>query len=232
MIATKLVLVEGPPGSGKSTTAQMLAEAISASGTACQCFLEWSADNPIVIGDDLHLDEVVAFSIAREDEVLGQWRKFARAQLARDLVTVLESRFWQTSIMLMYAAGHPLEGALESSQRIMDAIQGLNPVLIYFQIEDAHAFILRTIDIKEKEWQRSGFESTWAEHVYKALEGQKWFTERGLCGLAGLVAFLEDWSRVTETLYDRLPFPKIKIQNPHLDWALAMRQIHRFLDLP
>ena len=52
------------------------------------------------MGDDLHLDQAVASSIAREADVLEQWQQFARARQPADLVTVIESRFWQTSVML------------------------------------------------------------------------------------------------------------------------------------
>ena len=100
MIETKLILIEGPPGSGKTTTAQYLAADISNSGKACQCFLEWSTDNPIAIGDDSHLGQAAASSIAREADVLQQWQQFAQARQSEDLVTVMESRFWQTSVML------------------------------------------------------------------------------------------------------------------------------------
>ena len=77
-----------------------MAAEISNSRKACQCFLEWSTDHPIPIGDDLHLGQAVASSIAREADVLQQWQQFARATQSADLVTVMESRFWQTSVML------------------------------------------------------------------------------------------------------------------------------------
>jgi len=46
------------------------------------------------------LDQAVASSIAREADVLQQWQQFAQARQSEDLVTVMESRFWQTSVML------------------------------------------------------------------------------------------------------------------------------------
>ena len=223
MIETKLVLIEGPPGSGKTTTAQRLAAEISDAGKACQCFLEWSTDNPIPIGDDLHLGQAVASSIAREADGLQQWQQFAQARQSADLVIVMESRFWQTSVMLMYVAGHPIEGVLESNQRVIEAIHGLNPVLIYFAIDDLRAFAARTIQVKEEEWRRASLEGSWAQHIYEAIDSQKWSMDRRLTGLKGTLALLEEWAVVTEELFDRVPFPKIKIRNPHQNWTLAMQ---------
>jgi DNA polymerase III delta prime subunit len=231
MIETKLILIEGPPGSGKSTTAHILAHEIASSGTACQPYLEWSADHPIYIGDDLHLEQVTATSLARQANVVQQWQRFSQTRQTEPTVSIIESRFWQTGVMLLYAAGLSPEGVLESNQQVIKAIRGLNPVLIYFKIEPLSEFTLRMIEDKEAEWRRSGFPGTWVGHVYRAFDGQKWFTERGLSGLAGLLAFLEEWAGVAEKLYENLPFPKIQISNPHQDWRGAMGEMRRFLEL-
>ncbi len=231
MIDTKLILIEGPPGSGKTTTAQILAAEISKSGKPCQCFVEWGEDNPIPIGDDLHLGEVITTSITRETQMLQMWHQFARTRLSAETVTVMESRFWQTSVMLMYVAGHPTERILQSNQRVIEAIQGLNPVLIYFAIDDQKAFAARTIQIKNEEWQKAGLSELWETHIFKAFSSQKWFTDRGLSGSAGMIALLEEWAQVTTLLYDQVPFPKIKIHNPHQDRNLAMQQMSSFLVL-
>ncbi|MEP7137189.1 MAG: hypothetical protein ABI904_19860 [Chloroflexota bacterium] len=231
MIETQLVLIEGAPGSGKSTTAQKLAAEISNAGKSCQCFLEWSTDNPIAIGDDLHLGQAIASSITREDAVLQQWQQFVQARQAEKIVTLMESRFWQTSVMLMYAAGHPIERILESNGHVIETINQLKPVLIYFAIDDLRAFTTRTIQIKEAEWQHAGQSGSWAKHIYDAFDSQRWFTNRGLTGMTGMITFLEEWALVTQMLYDRVTFPKIIIKNPHQDWPSAMQQMRGFLGL-
>jgi len=42
---------------------------------------------------------------------------------------------------------------------------------------------------------------------------------------------LEDWALVAERLYERVPFPKIKIRNPYQNWDLALVQARSFLKL-
>jgi DNA polymerase III delta prime subunit len=231
MIESKLILVEGPPGSGKSTTATLLAEEIARTGQPCQCFHEWHPDNPIAIGSDLDLKQVVDTAIQREGEVLRQWQKLAQSRQNGERVTVMESRYWQTTLMLMYAAGSSLEEIIFSSQRVNAVLQPLQPVLFYFKIDDLRGLTMRTVEIKEAEWQRAGFPGTWVGHVYAALADQKWFVEHGLEGLEAYLAFMEEWVQISQQLYDRLPFPKLTLRNPYLDWNDAMQQIYRFIGI-
>ena len=85
------------------------------------------------------------------------------------------------------------------------------------------AFAAQTIQVKEEEWQRASLESSWAQHIYEAIDSQKWSMDRRLTGLKGTLALLEEWAVVTEELFDRVSFPKIKIRNPHQNWTLAMQ---------
>ena len=231
MIETKLILIEGLPGSGKSTTAHKLAALLTDGGLSCRYFLEWDPDNPISIGDEAHLAEVVASSIAREDEVLQQWRALAQAGAAAETITILESRFWQTTLMLMYAAGRSAEALLASNRQVIGAIRDLKPALIYFAVDDPKAFFRRTIEIKNEEWRRAGQSVAWVDHVFSAFAGQQRFVEGGLAGLEGGLQFMADWATVAEALYDQTPFPKVKLRNPHHDWSLAMADIQTFLEL-
>ena len=75
MIKTDLILIEGVPCSGKSSTAEKLARDISARGIRCNCYLEWSEDNPISIGQMEDLAVIIASTKSRQAAVAGLRRE-------------------------------------------------------------------------------------------------------------------------------------------------------------
>jgi len=221
MIDTKLILIEGLPGSGKTMTAELLAAEIRTYGKKCLWFNEWAENHPVFISID-HLSEVISSSRLREKTVLQKWEKFAEEMEDERTVYIFESRFWQTDVMFMYLAGHSKDEVVESNQRIITAITGLNPVLIYFTHDNIEAALTRTFQAKHEGWE---------QFVLGVVEQQKWSIDRGLKGREAWFKFFSEWALVAERLYDRLTFPKIKVQNPHSDWDLAMRKIREFLEL-
>ena len=136
MIDTKLILIEGIPGSGKSTTAWKLSAEIRDSGKDCRCFLEWDDDHPIFIGYERDISEIVLSFREREGDILKQWEEFARGAQSKETISIIESRFWQTTMMLMYLSGYSEDGVIESNQRVVTAITELKPALIYLANDD------------------------------------------------------------------------------------------------
>jgi thymidylate kinase len=231
MIATKLILIEGLPCSGKSTTAGKIAESLAARGIACRCFREWAEDHPIPIGRMEDLPSVIATAKAREGEVLRQWEDFAVRAARSDAVTVLESRLWQTHAMYRYLSGGTPNEAAESSRRIAALIAILDPVLVYLAPADIGRALAQAAGEKNRKWREEGREGSWEEWGNAAYEQQQWFADRGRKGPHAVIAFFEEWAAIADGLYEELPFRKIKIRDPRADWDLALRRIRAFLEM-
>jgi thymidylate kinase len=151
MINTRLILIEGMPCSGKSTTATKLKNIVSAGGMACQCFLEWAPDNPIFIGNIGALPEIIATTRSRAQSVNQNWKDFTAKARQRSTVSIIESRFWQTDAMYLYLSGYPEKEAIESSHRIISIISVLNPVLIYLAPQDIGKVLAQVTEAKNQE---------------------------------------------------------------------------------
>ena len=211
MIDTKLILIEGIPGSGKTTTAVKLAAELSSLGIRCQYFHEWAKDHPIFIGHFENLSKIISSSKSREQSVLQQWQEFTKKVQQQGTINIIESRFWHTNVQFMYAAGHSEDKVTESSRCIVSVISKLNPLLIYLEPHDIEQHLKWTFQVKNKEWQESGREGSWEQWLIGILEQQNWFTDRGLKGHQAVYKFFTEWSLVAERLYAEIPFPKTKI---------------------
>ena len=211
MIDTQLILIEGLPGSGKSTTAENLASEIKTHGKRCHCFLEWAENHPIFIGSEKDMAEIISSSPLREPAFVEKWEAFSKGVPSEGTVNIIESRFWQTGVMFLYAAGQTENEIISCHQRIIRAIEVSKPVLIYFTHDNTRQAFLRTFQNRNQEWEN---------FVLGIAQQQQRAKDRGLKGREMWFKFFEEWVLVAERLYNEFPFPKIKIPNPHEDWNL------------
>jgi hypothetical protein len=219
------------PGSGKSTTALKLQELISQNGRVCQCFLEWSADNPIPIGTAEQLSEIISTTKIRQGQTLGDWQRFVESAKEQDSITILEGRFWQTEGMYLYLSGHSEDEIQRRYGRVIAIISELHPVLIYLAPQNLGRLFENISVIRNKQWRESGKGGTWEEWGDQIYGRQEWFKTRGLEGRDSLQFFIE-WKKIADRLYVQFPFKKIQVDNPERDWPATLSKIQNFLYSP
>jgi thymidylate kinase len=232
MIDTKLILFEGFSGSGKTTTAKKLAAEIENSGRDCNRFLEWDVPHPIFIGYEKDLVEIVKTSGERQKDTLQKWADFAKEAQEKEAINIIESRFWHTGAMLMYLAGHSEDEVIDYNQKIVTAITELRPVLIYFTSDNLVKALTRTFSVKNEEWAKEGRgEKGWEDYFSKIAFHLERTSTNVQEGREAWFRFFSEWAAIAENLYNGLPFPKTKIQNPFTDWNQSMARIREFLRL-
>ena len=121
---TKLILVEGFPGSGKSTTAQWLARQWHLAGRACRWFYEQQPDHPVVgipAGADYKTWEEY-FAYRRE-----RWMAFTAETARGDVLIVMESALLQYSIFVTLRHGVAAEVIVAFLRSVADIIRPLAP---------------------------------------------------------------------------------------------------------
>jgi thymidylate kinase len=230
MIETKLILVEGVPCSGKSTTAQTILNEITSCGMRGHCYLEWEEHNPIVIGKMEDLATIIATTKAREENVLQQWRQFTTQATRQAAVHIIESRFWQTDAMYLYLSGHSEEEIWESNRRVISSIAALDPVLIYLAPKDIEQLHTEIAQQRNTKWRASGKEGSWEEWGNNVYVQQKWFTDRSL-NASAMAQFFNEWASIADRLFDKFPYRKLRIPDPQFDWEVTYGRIKDFLEV-
>ncbi len=214
MLDTQLILIEGFPGAGKSTTTRYLGEALRQRGAACRWYLEEDTPHPI----DCNGFEIKGLT----EKMIPLWTGFTAQTLQEPLITLIESRLWQNTALFMYMSNCTVDEIAELNRQQAQALAPLSPALIYLDQPDTEAAMHRLYTTRGEEWIQWALDKT---------TPYAWFQTRGLMDFAGWEQFFREWQVIAERLFDEWPHHKLKIQDAHQDWEAAYRQMEAFLEI-
>lgn len=212
-MSSKLILIEGLPGAGKTSTAVHLGEQLLQQGVTCEWFLEQDEGHPInCLG--------LALKDLSEKLLIPLWKSFVDKVADDETLTIMESRLWQNTSLFMYMAEFPLDKIIELQDRVNSVLAPLSPVLIYLYQEDVHEALGRLHESRGDGWMSRTLEKT---------SKYSWFQSRNKNDFSGWLEFFDTWLDIAEELYTRWPHKKLKIENPHNNWELAYSKINQYL---
>jgi len=207
---SKLIIIDGMPGSGKTTCARMVSDLLNNWGISNQCILEQQPNHPLFIldrhfnkEDDREADEFIRL-------LQSKYRSFVHEQLqASHEVVIIESVLFQDTINTSFHGGmneDKLRGFANSLQEILSP---LNPALIYYFQIDTEAQWRYICSVRGNQWGPVSFKTD--EDFYEA--GLLW---------RGSQAFVRD-------IVDTWDIPKLVIENLDYLWTEYEERIEQFV---
>jgi hypothetical protein len=229
MRRTTLILVEGLPGAGKSTTAQFLAWRLGRQGIAARWWYEEEAGHPVYLFRDLPslrrvLDHLAA---GRRDRVvrdaLRQWRRFVAEAGRSARVALLDGCLLGYLTWTLFHFDAPEPEIVAYVGRVAEIVRPLDPCVVALRQPDVAGAIARLC-------ARRGEET--ARRYIERVEQSPYGARRGLRGFDGLVAFWEAYRRISEPALARLDLPMRVIADADGDWTARHAAVLAFLGLP
>jgi len=223
MINTNLILVDGLPGSGKSTTAQLLFIHLVRNGYEAEWFYEHQTSHPIYKYHDLEK----AFGMSpleskrTHERALRNWKRLATSLRGTHKVKILESTLFQTTVGGLQLMDLSREEIIGFVSRVPEIIQELNPVLIYFFQSDI-AKALRSIRDRREE-----FDTLLVSQIGRTPYGKK----RKVENFDGVIDFYQDLREITDQLFSKFDFRKIAIESSLGQWEDYHERITQFLSV-
>jgi hypothetical protein len=226
----RLVFVDGLPGSGKSTTTELVAGALQQRGIPCRLLREREADHPLNVGGDLHPSGSTtgAAMFARYDvrsfvaESLARWAAFAAEAAASERVDVLDGYPFQNSVRVLLQMDPDPATVATYETAVYEQAARLGPVLIYLDAGDPERAI-RTIA------EQRG--AAWTEYATSVITQCPYANARSLEGMDGMVAILRAYKRLIDESVARLPFPRLVLTGCAGRWPACHASIRAFLGL-
>jgi len=213
--AARLILVEGMIGAGKTTTAGHLADWLSRRGEDVRALDEGAADHPI---RTRRVDELLAAPAPDDPGAYsaGQWRRLAERCLRDEQTVILESVFLQNSVMPAFIDGAPVAAVTDICAEIQRQAAPAEPFLVYLRPTDIAATIARVHEARGEPW---------SSRNVAYVQDCPWARRRNLRGRDAVVRLYQAWDPVVSELFDRYPFPKLMVPDPHHDWPASLRAI-------
>lgn len=175
---TNLIIVEGLPGSGKSTTAAMIADELSKKGRKVVCIDEGDKEHPADYADYDFPDFET-----EKSKIYEKWRLFT-AQADKDTIYVFNCIFLQNPMCeIMMRFGMDYSVSQNYIAGIAEIIKPLNPVIIYIDQPNVRETINRLLDERGNDWLNAVID-------YHVL--QEYGKQNGLSGYDGYIKCLEE----------------------------------------
>jgi hypothetical protein len=223
MTPPRLILIDGIPGSGKSTTAQRLCLHMRSMGLPARWWFEHEEGHPVF--DDVQVRSVrtgAGDAAALFSRALEGWAALA-ADSGADGTVILESTLFQTTVGTQLLLDWPQAAIDAHFERTMALISPLNPALIYLRTEDSDTAI-GTICAHRQPW----FEKFLLEQLGATPRGRR----HGSVTFDHVLAYFREVRAVSDGLFARFSGGKLAHNPAEGDRTAAHRAMTDLLALP
>lgn len=222
----RLVIVEGIMGSGKSTTMRFIAKSLQDANRAAVPIHEKTDPHPVRATDELEhwfepwLDTTPSQLAARS---VARWASLVEASQADGTIRVMDGQLFHGDLTNLFLMDADPPTLTDHALAVATTIAPLNPLVVYFRQEDVERAIRTVSEERGADWV--AYQVNWKLAAPYSVR-------RGLVGLEGLIAAYQDYRRLTDDLFERLPLDKLAIQNAEQAWPAYQRIILQALGLP
>ncbi len=217
---TRLILVEGCPGSGKSSTAQFLSRQLQGAGHECRWYSEEERPHPVAANKGI--SNTKGFREYGRSTLIN-WRDFARRARRSKEISIIESHFLQNTVGSLVYANVKTERTLKLIHRMAEFCEPLQPMLVYLHQPDYAAAMRHLLDQRGPEIE---------EQYLQRSANSRYAKRRSLEGFEGLV---QGWIAARTSMEQRqseLEMATLSIDSTSGDWPAYYDQIGDFLSIP
>ncbi len=215
---TRLILVEGVPFTGKSTTSEYIATQLDLNGYRAH----WISEGMMLQHYFPYASAVLdRQQILSETVLRTEWSSFVETALAAATMFVVDSALSYAAVDPLLMEDRPVEAIHAELRRIAELCVPLQPRVIHLT-GDVERLVPASIVERGEGWR---------EHLVGQAEATPYQQARGRSGVAGATRLLHDSQELLRAVLVHDDWPTLTLDVTALDWAAHRRAILAFLKL-
>jgi len=207
----RLLIIDGIPGSGKTTAAIRIHNRLTAQGVRARCLLEQEKNHPLLPP----MEQYYALNTAEGADafirqLVDRYGRFVEEQLSSpEDIFIIESVLFQDIVSVSHLQGMNIAQLQSFTESLQLLLMPLNPHLIYYYHTDVEGQWRYICGIRGNEWGPVSFQSD--EDFVQA--GEVWSASQTF----------------VRAVVDAWPIPKLIIQNNDYAWEEYDARIDGFV---
>ncbi len=214
-----LILIEGLPGSGKSSLSEWLCEHLNRQGMTSTWIPELERDHPVIDRPTMRTASAPGYV----DRCIARWQAFSNRVQRLDPPSslILDACLFQSSVRFLVEYERGAEEIDRYLPAVEDCLTPLDPHVIYLTQSDA-ADYLETELVRRK-----GFETV--SRIASYSEGTPYSVARGLQGFAALKALYTAYRRVCDAMIRSSRLPVLELDATRQSESEVRQQVSLWL---
>ncbi|MCI3919242.1 DUF3471 domain-containing protein [Paenibacillus sp. TRM 82003] len=207
----KLIVVEGIPGSGKSTTARFIAVQSERNGHATELYHESAYQHPLIMQENM--DSPLAWM----ERYKSNWDRFLEAQTSSRATLVMESVLLQAPILHLLHMAADRDTILTFIESLYERLKDFDFHFVYLYQDEPRVGIERTMTARGG---AHGLKATFDKY-----RQEPYYVNRGLTDPESHLGFLMEYAAIAGVAASRLSATSLTIENTRWDWCLYYQTI-------
>lgn len=225
---TKLIMIEGIPGSGKSTTAQFISNILHSMGYKHKWWYEEEQGHPVYVYDDYKkmqkiIDDLSSGNYQKVIELaLKRWNEFVADAQSSSEIIIVDSCLFGYLTWSLFPFRVPKQEIMQYVKDVERIIKPLNRHIIYFYQRDIEAALKKICTRRGEDTEKN---------FIRAATQSPYGKTKDLIGFSGMVTYWEDYRSIIDESFQDLECSKIAIDNTDENWSDYGREISAFLGI-
>ena len=211
----RLLLIEGVPGSGKTTTAKEVCRLLRSTGIGANWYPEEIAEHPVHPHSITRLRDESGFA----ESCLNQWRTFVGHAQHKNSLHIMEGSAFQSTVRFMME--NDRDGIDHYFSEFVNVVKPLSPAMVYLRPNDIVKNSRYICKLRGEEW---------ATKVANYETGTPFSRKRNLSGIEGMHQFWKEYARLCDALLPLWTLPSRTIQFESGHWQHHIPEVCSFLE--